>query len=520
MFKGDRPVLHLLLCTYCKCIVAFTCVGWICGVNAAQTERGRDANGGVEALVIAGQGEKKEGAKAEKRRATLQRMLKEIEAGGDINATDKLGQTALMYAAVLKERYAVAWLLAKGADATLKSRKGKTAAALTEDECIRTALEMLHTKPLKLTAEEIEKKSSPKEFARSIREDTPATLNNLSYYLDKGQIQGELCFQGIPGPLAVGLLMRKGIALSIELHPDTAQEEKSPEVKQFLAVMGIKRVEVEVKDTVQSNPPPVVPSQHSEKTLMPWLRSVCTILQNTQQTSNGERRSDVVCAPPSAVNTPLPTPKPVKPERSKEPRIPVRMCIEFSTKSKAPVNKDEKNESYCASGYVFQGVATVYYQGTDDVRTFEVQSGGWMHAISPFYRAGDRPKVEDVEQENYIPAHYPDTAFPNLVTACAISTRRGGMNVDGFSITDYPKTTGRLSLFLHRRERYGTEGCISSDYPEWEAFCKEMEAARRAKVKKIPLTVIYTCELPDTARNLTKSPFQIRINGFDTKMTR
>lgn len=64
----------------------------------------------------------------QKRQMALRKKLIEIAKGGNINATDKNGQTALMYAAALGERFAVCWLVAKNADVTLRSAKGKTAA--------------------------------------------------------------------------------------------------------------------------------------------------------------------------------------------------------------------------------------------------------------------------------------------------------------------------------------------------------------------------------------------------------
>lgn len=82
-----------------------------------------------------------------KRRAKLRKMLQDIARGSKINAVDKNGQSALMYAAALNERLAVCWLVAKGADVTLKSKKGKTAFELATDfptrellyECMRDA---------------------------------------------------------------------------------------------------------------------------------------------------------------------------------------------------------------------------------------------------------------------------------------------------------------------------------------------------------------------------------------------
>ena len=56
---------------------------------------------------------------------------------------DKLGQTALMYAAARGNRLAVCWLVAKGADASIKSKSGKTAGDLSHGDLsdFLTALE-------------------------------------------------------------------------------------------------------------------------------------------------------------------------------------------------------------------------------------------------------------------------------------------------------------------------------------------------------------------------------------------
>ena len=99
---------------------------------------------GVELLFPAGTGKLAKGAKLskEQKKATaLLKKLKAIEKGGNVNAVDKLGQTALMHAAAANNRLAVCWLVMKGADATMKSQKGKTAAGLAKDKSLRAFLE-------------------------------------------------------------------------------------------------------------------------------------------------------------------------------------------------------------------------------------------------------------------------------------------------------------------------------------------------------------------------------------------
>ena len=86
-----------------------------------------------------------------KKQAKLRKMLKDIARGGDINATDKNGQTALMYASALDERLAVCWLVAKGADVTLKSKKGKTAQDLAHTIALRELLDLSAQAPANAT---------------------------------------------------------------------------------------------------------------------------------------------------------------------------------------------------------------------------------------------------------------------------------------------------------------------------------------------------------------------------------
>ena len=101
---------------------------------------------GVELLFPAGTGKQAKGAKLSKeqrKEAPLLKKLQAIEKGGDINAADKQGQTALMHAAAQDNKLAVCWLVAKGADASIKSKSGKTAASVAHGDMreFLTALE-------------------------------------------------------------------------------------------------------------------------------------------------------------------------------------------------------------------------------------------------------------------------------------------------------------------------------------------------------------------------------------------
>lgn len=83
-----------------------------------------------------------EGARAQRLRKRLANKMQEIEAGRDVNATNVLGQTALMYAAAINHFPAVCWLVAKGAKTDIKSNKDKTAADYTTDARVRALLRM------------------------------------------------------------------------------------------------------------------------------------------------------------------------------------------------------------------------------------------------------------------------------------------------------------------------------------------------------------------------------------------
>ena len=101
---------------------------------------------GVELLFPAGTEKSAKGAKLskeQKKEASLLQKLKAIEKGGNVNAVDKLGQTALMHAAAQDNKLAVCWLVAKGADASIKSKSGKTAGSMAHADMreFLTALE-------------------------------------------------------------------------------------------------------------------------------------------------------------------------------------------------------------------------------------------------------------------------------------------------------------------------------------------------------------------------------------------
>lgn len=84
-----------------------------------------------------------EGEREERLQRRIIKKLQAIEDGGDVNATDTFGQTALMYAAAVNHFPVVCWLVAKGAKTDLKSGKGKTASDYATDGRIVALLRMV-----------------------------------------------------------------------------------------------------------------------------------------------------------------------------------------------------------------------------------------------------------------------------------------------------------------------------------------------------------------------------------------
>lgn len=108
-----------------------------------------------------------------KQTASLAKLLKAIQAGGDINAVDKNQKTALMHAAALGNRTTVCWLVAKGADVTLTSKDGKTAAAYAHDPRIGELLEACAKEKEPLSEEE------RYYYTAVTRQSTPETLADV-----------------------------------------------------------------------------------------------------------------------------------------------------------------------------------------------------------------------------------------------------------------------------------------------------------------------------------------------------
>jgi ankyrin repeat protein len=63
-----------------------------------------------------------------------------IGAGADINATDKAGYTALMYAVAVRKEGEIEELLRSGADVNIKAKDGHTALSLAKKNYIENSL--------------------------------------------------------------------------------------------------------------------------------------------------------------------------------------------------------------------------------------------------------------------------------------------------------------------------------------------------------------------------------------------
>ncbi len=187
---------------------------------------------GVELLFPAGTGRQAKGTKLNKEQkeaASLLQKLKAIEKGGDINATDEQGQTALMHAAAANNRLAVCWLAAKGADATIKNEKGETAAELAKDKQIQEFLTVISrmNEPLNEEEKEISARFFTEENEGAMISPTwfrsaegypyqPCTLTELGVLLRNPQIKIEsdwLSYSGLHKkltPEVMSIYLRRG----------------------------------------------------------------------------------------------------------------------------------------------------------------------------------------------------------------------------------------------------------------------------------------------------------------------
>ena len=136
-------------------------------------------------------------SKEEMNAVSLLKKLKAIAKDGNVNAMDKLGQTALMHAAAQGNRLAVCWLVAKGADAATKSKSGKTAGDFVKEE-----------------------NADMKELLEACCEEKlPLPVEDRERFKSTDQAQKDLEQSGIYYPLAAATALRAG-AHADQLHPE------------------------------------------------------------------------------------------------------------------------------------------------------------------------------------------------------------------------------------------------------------------------------------------------------------
>ena len=238
-FTSPPPTFSLL--AYCKrfIILALTSVLLLAGATGAKEKAiKQDAlQQGVELLFPAGTGKHAKGtklSKEEKLADALLKKLKAIEKGGNVNAVDKFGQTALMCAAAQDNQLAICWLIAKGADVTLKSEKGKKAEDLLNQYRERQGKEyesnwsgaLLHACEAKpLTSEEKQRIGSP-DAAAIVAAFRGSLPHNKSFPQAVQMLQSAGSLKNVPlnitgnaGAVScmIALMVRKGVNLKTDV---------------------------------------------------------------------------------------------------------------------------------------------------------------------------------------------------------------------------------------------------------------------------------------------------------------
>lgn len=241
--------LSVFPATYGKRVIVILCAWLVCSV-AVPSVTGEEERGEMQGVEYLFPREEEEGGadeaaeKQAKRQATLLKKLKSIEAGEPVDATDKYGQTALMYAAAVGNRLAVCWLVAKGADVTLKNQKGTTAEDLAGDPATRGILSACASEKKPITGEE--------EPERARYRSVPArSLEGLSKYANLVRnvrfgasfsaidpVQTNILTAKLP-PEGLAFLLRHG--LPVTQHDIDSYGEATPEQIRLLLALGIPR---------------------------------------------------------------------------------------------------------------------------------------------------------------------------------------------------------------------------------------------------------------------------------------
>ncbi len=241
-----------MLLAYCKrfIILTLTSILILAGATGAKEKATKQEapQQGVELLFPAGTGKRAKGAKLskeEKLANALLKKLKAIEKGGNVNAADKRGQTALMHAAAANNRLAVCWLIAKGANATIKSLKGEKAAELTKDKSLQAFLEACSVDRRSLSDKE-KKELQDAGFTKentygteNVDRDKGEELKLATQLLRLGCKEENLHHFGYPSsdPLYATLFSRHGYELN---KAGEEMDWQKPEVLRLLLALGIK----------------------------------------------------------------------------------------------------------------------------------------------------------------------------------------------------------------------------------------------------------------------------------------
>ena len=126
----------------------------------------------------------KKASMQEKRMAMLHGRLEAIARGGDINAVDKTGQTALMYATAAGNDLATCWLVAKGADVTIKNKSGKMAVDYTTSEDIRELLDVCAHLKMQTNVTQEQREKYTKELRSSMESNFDFRRATLAEFAD------------------------------------------------------------------------------------------------------------------------------------------------------------------------------------------------------------------------------------------------------------------------------------------------------------------------------------------------
>ena len=185
-------------------------------------------------------------------RAQLLRKMRAIEAGGNIDAANKKGQTALMIAAYLNHRLAIAWLVAKGANVNALSKEGRTARQYTSCLPARELLRMVASETRPPSQEETSRCFSKIPSATEARKMLPQAASRAEKLFlllsQAGEMSAEELNELLPSegestelsPESLALLVRRGL----EIKPGTVlpawnfSNRESAETQQLLMALG------------------------------------------------------------------------------------------------------------------------------------------------------------------------------------------------------------------------------------------------------------------------------------------